>query len=504
MKFNPTFILDQSVQSHREKIALVFDEKSFTYEEVLKEVSRAANVVSKLGVEKRNIVMILSFDSMQALSVWLGTLRAGAIPAWVSPLYNKETISYFLELLEPKVIFSDVSLLDRLGLNGQRVVTLGGRVEGLQDYASLSAEVPDQFEPIKVHRDDPTYLLFSGGTTGRPKAVVHTARDFVHVPHRHSKFMGWRESDVHYATSQKYFTHGMWPGVLIPIANGASAILTTKKLTPQVVADILRNHKPTVFITVPTVLKWLVNLEERPDLSSVRMVVSASEKLPIPLLEKFRELYGIEVLDSIGSSEVTYEWISNRPGDNKPGTCGRPIFGVEVKLVDLVTGTEIREPNKLGEVWVKSDTNAYYYLRDLEKTRRTMVGEWIRTGDVMYFDDDGYYVHVGRNDDLFKVKGMWVSPLEIEEVLLRHPAVLEAAVVQAKDADGLTVPAAFLALRPGYTMNAELESELREMVRRELGEYKVPKLFRQVEEIPRTPLMKLDRRRLREQLGERL
>jgi len=507
-KFNPTeLFLDEKITKSPNKTALIIDDQVLTFKELLWEVSRASNVIRELGTHRRGIVMIVSFDSVDAITLWMGAVRIGMIPLWVSPLYSKEQLEYFAHVTEPELIFIDRTYINTL--NDQhsgipsKIIAINGRSQGVDDYDSLRRRSSPNSEPTPLHKDDPAYLLLSGGTTGKPKVVVHIARDFINVPHRHSKFMDWRGDDIHYATSPKYFTHGIWPGVLIPLTNGATAVLASGRPNINVMVDIIERHGPTVLITVPTVIKWLLDLnpEVRPNMRNIRMVISASEKLPQLLQDKFKEIYGVEVFDSIGSSEITYEWISNRPGYNKSGTTGKPIFGVEVKLIDPETGEEVKEPNKVGEVWVKSDTNAILYLRDVEKTRRTIIGEWIRTGDTMYFDEEGYFIHVGRTDDLFKVHGMWVSPLEIEEVLLKHPHVVEAAVTWGKDENGLNSPVAFVVLKKGIAITPQLEAELKEMIKRELGGYKVPYHIIQLKELPRTVLLKLDRKKLRELLN---
>jgi benzoate-CoA ligase len=233
-----------------------------------------------------------------------------------------------------------------------------------------------------------------------------------------------------------------------------------------------------------------------PPLPALALVVSASEKMPPEMFERFHRLTGIEIFDSIGSSEITYEWIANRRKAFKRGSLGKPVFGYEVRLVGA-DGADVTEPSVPGEAWIKSPTACFYYWRKYEKSRETFIGEWTRTGDNLEFDADGFFWFSGRTNDLFKVKGLWLSPIEIEAALTGHPAVREAAVVPFEDADGLTKPRAYLVLREGFVESPELLEALRAAVA-PLGSYKIPQSFRTIRELPRTTLLKIDRRALRE------
>jgi benzoate-CoA ligase len=273
--------------------------------------------------------------------------------------------------------------------------------------------------------------------------------------------------------------------------------------TAENVVAIVERMRPSKLITVPTIIKNILLYAEQkrvPDFSSLSVVTSASEKMPPEIFEKFHRLFGLEVLDSIGSSEITYEWIANRPSDFRRGSLGKPVFGFEAKLVDPA-GNEVTEPNTDGEAWIRSRTTCFFYWRKLDKTKETFIGEWARTGDTLQFDEDGYFWFSGRSDDVFKVSGLWVSPIEVEAAITEHGAVLEAAVVACEDADGLTRPKAFVVLKPGVAASDALAEELRSGVRK-IGGYKVPGAIAFVDALPRTTLMKIDRRALREMEAE--
>ena len=513
--FNPTeLLLDRNVEKHPKKTALIVDDVKYTYEEFLKMVNKVANALTSLGLDFDNRILLFAPDSIESFAMWLGAHRAGIAPAWVSPLYKKHDLLYFIEDVACKLLFIDEAQLEKLeSIKADlpptlKYVIVRGKGKGeWRSYEEVVEPMKEEFTPVKKHKDDISYFFYSGGTTGRPKCIAHITSDFYNVPHRHCKFLEWGSDDIHYDTSPKFHTHGLWPGILMPLYNGATAIASSKRLTVDLVVEQVEKHRPTILTTVPTVLKWLVTYPEergrKPDFSSLRMITSAAEKIPMAIHEKFKEIYGMEILDSIGSSEITYEWLANRPKEHKMGSCGKPIYGVEVVLVNPETLEVIKTPNTEGELWVKSKTCLFFYWRKYDKTKATIVGEWVRTGDSLYFDEDGFFWHVGRIDDLFKVHGMWVSPLEVEGVLLKHPAIKDAAVIPKKDESGMTYPKAFVVLKPGYELTDELVKELQQMVREEIGGYKVPRWIEAIDEIPRTTFQKISRLTLRQREEEK-
>ncbi|MHA1109363.1 MAG: AMP-binding protein, partial [Alphaproteobacteria bacterium] len=373
---------------------------------------------------------------------------------------------------------------------------------GFDDMVSGTA---DSFEPVPLHENDVTYMFYSGGTTGTAKGITHLAHDFIIVPERHGALWEYSADDVVYATSKKYFTHGIWPGLLIPFYWGAVSVISRLPPSPENVVEIVERTRATMLITVPTIVKnLLLHVEQADrsfDFSSLRLAITASEKMPPEIFESFQRLMGVELMDSIGSSEITYEWIANRPKEFRRGSLGKAVFGCEVKLMDA-DGDEVTEPDTDGECWIKSRTNCFYYWRKLDKTQDTFIGQWARTGDTLCFDKDGFFWFSGRSDDVFKVKGLWVSPIEVEAAITEHRAVLEAAVVSYEDSDGLTKPKAFVVLRPGFEPSDALTGELGAGVRK-IGGYKIPEEFAYVETLPRTTLLKIDRRTLREEEAAR-
>jgi benzoate-CoA ligase len=487
------------------KPALIVDGKAVSYRELAALVEKYAGALAAIGVVPESRLLLFGTDSLDYVAIWLATVRLGAIPVVVSDLYKQPDLLYFLIDTAVTTLFIDSEQLPKLigsaadlppslksivvrgdAADAQRACS-SQSVTSLQD--ALTRAVPTQAH--RRHANDVTYMFYSGGTTGTAKGITHLAHDFLIVPARHGALWEYGPDDVVYATSKKYFTHGIWPGLLIPLSWGATAVLDRRPPAPDVVLANMRAHGVTKLVTVPTVLKnmieHLTKSGEPAGCPSLRFVVSASEKMPPEMFEQFEHLFGVELHDSIGSSEITYEWIVNTPKVFKRGSLGKPVYGCEVRLI-APDGTDVTQPNVPGECWIKSRTACFYYWRKYDKSRETFVGDWTRTGDNLVFDEDGFFWFSGRNNDLFKVKGLWVSPIDIEAALTAHRAVREAAVVAFDD---------YLVLRDGFSWSEALKEELKNAVA-PLGSYKVPGDFVVLDQLPRTTLMKIDRRALRD------
>jgi benzoate-CoA ligase family protein len=495
------------------KTALVVDGEPVGYRELAARVAMVSAGLAAHGVVREDRILLFGTDSLDYVTMWFGAVRMGAIPAVVSDLYKAPDLLYFLRDTAARFLFIDAEQLPKLVEiaaalpSSLETIFVCGAAASLPSLAgrrmvpfdAVTAPGAPAVDPCPRHPNDVAYMFFSGGTTGTAKGITHLAHDFLLVPNRHGPFWEYRESDVVFATSKKYFTHGLWPGLLIPLYFGATAVLVRRPPAPEIVLDTLAKAQVTKLITVPTVLKNMLEHVRvagvKPDYPALQFVASASEKIPPEIFTRFHEQFGVEVFDSIGSSEITYEWIANRPKEFRRGSLGKPIFGVEVRLVAPDRG-DVAEPNVPGEAWIKSKTACFFYWRKYDKSRETFIGEWTRTGDNLYFDEDGYFWFSGRDNDMFKVRGLWVMPIEIEAALTAHPAVREAAVVSCADAEGFTKPLAYVVLRQGFSAGEALIAELCAAVR-PLGGYKVPERYEFIEELPRTTLLKIDRRALR-------
>jgi len=511
-----TLLLDRHLGTPVEhKTAVIVDGEPTSYGALAKRVAEVSAGLASVGAVAEDRMLMFGTDSLDYVSTWLAAVRIGVVPAVVSDLYKARELLYFLRDTAARHLFIDAEqlgkLLDIEGELPRSLQTIILRGEHSLDLARTFAGrtvVPVEFinraglppAPARLrHRNDLAYMFFSGGTTGTAKGITHLAHDFMLVPARHGKFWEYRESDVVLATSKKYFTHGLWPGLLIPLYWGATAVLIRKPPLPELVLQTMAAARVTKLVTVPTVLKnMLEHVRQsgaKPHFPALDFVVSASEKMPPEIFSHFHAEFGVELLDSIGSSEITYEWIANRQKEFRRGSLGKPVFGYEVRLVSPDHG-DVTEPNVPGEAWIKSKTACFFYWRKYDKSRETFIGEWTRTGDNLYFDEDGFFWFAGRDNDMFKVKGMWVTPIDIEAALTAHAAVREAAVVSFTDHDGFTKPMAYVVLRQGFARSDALIAELCAAVR-PLGGYKVPERYAFIDELPRTTLMKIDRRALR-------
>lgn len=519
--FNPTSVLlDKHLGTDKASAtALIVDDGQYSYESFLAHVCRAANGLQLLKIGRGSRLLLFGTDSLEFLAIWFGAIRAGIVPVVISDAYKAPNLHYFLRDTAAQTLFIDAEQTEKLAEIADdipwtldHVIVRGADLAAAPEagdratltYNELVEGQPETCAPVPLHVNDVTYMFYSGGTTGAAKGITHLAHDFFLVPERHGSFLDYRHDDVVHATSKKYFTHGIWPAVLIPFYLGATSVISRLPPTAENVVAVVERHQPTKLITVPTIIKNLLLFAEQervPDFSSLEVVTSASEKMPPEVFEQFHKLFGLEILDSIGSSEITYEWIANRPSDFRRGSLGKPVFGFEAKLMDS-DGNEVTAPNTDGEAWIKSNTACFFYWRKLDKTKETFVGEWARTGDTLQFDDDGYFWFSGRSDDVFKVKGLWVSPIEVEAAITEHEAIMEAAVVSYEDSDGLTQAKAFVVLNPGIEITDDLVSALKDGVRK-IGGYKVPAEIDFVAALPRTTLMKIDRRTLREMEAER-
>ena len=519
--FNPTTILlDKHLGTAKASAtALIVDDEQYSYESFVAFVCRASNGLQLLNIGLGSRLLLFGTDSLEFLAIWFGAIRAGIVPVVISDAYKAPNLLYFLRDTAAQTLFIDseqteklAEIADDIPWTLDSVIVRGAHTAATPDagdreiltYNELVEGHPETCAPVPLHQNDVTYMFYSGGTTGAAKGITHLAHDFFLVPERHGSFLDYRHDDVVHATSKKYFTHGIWPAVLIPFYLGATSVISRLPPTAENVVAIVERLRPTKLITVPTIIKNLLLFAEQervPDFSSLEVVTSASEKMPPEVFEQFHKLFGLEILDSIGSSEITYEWIANRSSDFRRGSLGKPVFGCEAKLMDS-DGNEVAAPNTDGEAWIKSSTACFFYWRKLDKTKETFVGEWARTGDKLQFDDDGYFWFSGRSDDVFKVKGLWVSPIEVEAAITEHEAVMEAAVVSYEDSDGSTQAKAFVVLNPGTEISDDLVVALKDRVR-EIGGYKVPAEFDFVASLPRTTLMKIDRRTLRALEAER-
>jgi benzoate-CoA ligase family protein len=453
--------------------ALFAGDRVITYRELADQVDRATDVFRGLGLEAEQRVLLMLPDVPQFASAWFAAVKAGAVVGAVNPEQKPDEVAYYLNYTRARILVADASVLPALEAVRSRlsflkhVLVVGGEAGVHLSYdQELAAATPDAiFAP--THRDDPAVWLFTSGSTGFPKAATHKQHDFIYNALTYGlPILGYSEKEVCLSVPKLAFGYALGSNLLFPLlAGGAAAIFT-------------------LLTSVPTAINAMVNAPgvEKVDFSSLRLCISAGEALPAELYERWKKRTGVEILDGIGSAEMFHIFITNRLGDVKLGSLGRTVEGYEAKICDD-DGKEVPR-GEVGTLWIRGDSMALEYWQQHEKSKQTFRGDWCVSADKFTQDDAGYFFFCGRGDDMLKVSGKWLSPLEVENALLSHPAVSEAAVIGFKDADGLDKPKAFVVLATGHAGADALAEDLKAHVRGKLAPFKAP---RQVVFVPSLP-----------------
>jgi 4-hydroxybenzoate-CoA ligase len=495
-----------------DKIAFTDSERSLTYAQLQARSCRFASALKALGLREENRLVLVMHDTVDHPVVFWGAIRAGIIPIPINTLLTAEQYAYLLADSRAAAVVvalplapALLSLRHRLPHLRTVIVVGGGAAAQAELREALAFEdVLAQGEPepftAPTMSDEVAFWMYTSGSTGDPKAVKHVHTSLMAVARLMGQgVIGIRVDDVAFSAAKLSFSYGLGNAVAFPLSVGASAVLLSERPTPQAVLATLRRHQPTIFYAVPSLYAALL---AQPDIGPgagsdrLRLCISAGEALPAHLGERWREVVGVDVLDGIGSTEMLQTFLSNRPGDVRYGSTGKPVPGYEVKIVDE-SGQEL-PPGEIGELMVRGPSAGEGYWNQRAKSRRTFAGEWTCTGDKYLRDADGYYYYCGRTDDMFKVNGMWVSPFEVEAALVSHDAVLEAAVIGKKDGDGLVKPKAFVVLKNGYAADERLFEMLRAHVKERAGAWKYPRWIAVRDDLPRTATGKIQRFKLRD------
>lgn len=511
-RMNAATFLDRNVsEGFGGKKALVTPERSYSYAEIHEMANRFGNALRSLGVEAENRVLLVAPDGAEFAASYWGAMKIGAIPVPVSTAFSIGDYEFLLNDSGAKVLVAHASVWSKLELVLARVPSLRHvfLIDGeppqqqsdslqVRSWEQMLGAASPELAPVVTDKDDVAYWLYSSGTTGFPKGVAHLHRALLYCQLYALSVLEMRPDDVVFSTFGLSFAYALGTSLHMSTFYGATAMVWPDRPQPKPVADYVEKHKPSLFFSVPSFYAKLLKSEHvRPEqFDSVRLALSAGEPLPAELHRRWEQRFGIELCEGIGSTELTYTFISNRPGHTKAGSSGKVVPGNEVRIVDEL-GNEL-PPGEPGHLLVKSEATCAYYWRQHQANKDSFHGHWFRTGDVYARDKEGYFYYFGRSDDLFKVDGQWFSPIEVENVLLQHSAVYEAAVVGEPNADGNVKPKAFVVPRNGHAAAPELARTLQEHVRERTASYKYPREVEFVYELPRTASGKMQRYKLRD------
>jgi benzoate-CoA ligase len=505
-KFNMSdYFLYHNLEEGREnKTCLYYRDETQTYGEVARMSNSVGYALREFGAGVEDRVLIALPDCPEFVWTWFGINRIGAVITMVNPLLPAEDYKYYLDYTRARVAVIHESLLEtfeeasKTSKYLRNVLVVGDEYGSFVPFKQAVLAQPDELTPADTHRDDIAIWLFTSGSTGHPKGAVHLQHD---LPFNTEVFarrtMQVNEDDITVSVPKLFFGYATGTNLLFPFAVGGATALFSERSTPEKMFEVIERYRPTILTTVPTMINSMLNTEgaEARDLSSLRFCYSAGEALPVELYTRWTERFGVEICDGIGSAEMFHIYITNRPGEVKPGSLGRVVEGYEARIVDA-EGREV-PTGEMGTLRIKGDSAALCYWNAHEKSKETFAGDWCTTGDQFHVDEAGYYWYHGRTDDMLKVSGVFVAPAEIENCLLQHEAVQECAVIGHDAGDRLVKPKAFVVLRGNFTAGDELSQSIKEFAKSRMALYKYPRWIEFVPSLPKNDRGKIDRKQLK-------
>ena len=505
------YFLYHNLEEGREnRVCLYFEDKQWTYGEVARLSNQTGNALREFGANIEDRVLLVLPDCPEFVWTWFGAARIGSVITMVNPLLPVADYEYYLEYTRAKVAVVHQSLLKTFAQAAadarylRSVLVVGDDSELPQtqkvrwsSFEEVVAASSQECPAADTRRDDIAIWLFTSGSTGHPKGAVHLQHDLPFNTEVFAKAtMGVSADDLTVSVPKLFFGYATGTNLLFPFAVGGATALFAERSTAEKMFEVIKHYRPTILTTGPTMINSMLNVPgvSPADVSSLRFCYSAGEALPKELYERWMGTFGVDICDGIGSAEMFHIYITNRPGDVKPGSLGRIVEGYEARIVDA-DDNEVAT-GEMGTLRIKGDSAALCYWNAHEKSKETFAGDWCTSGDQFHVDEDGYYWYHGRTDDMLKVSGVFVAPAEIENCLLQHEAVLECAVV-GHEADGLVKPKAFVVLREGLVSGAELAEEIKQFVKDRIAIYKYPRWVDFVSSLPKNDRGKIDRKQLK-------
>ncbi|MFN0040099.1 MAG: benzoate-CoA ligase family protein [Burkholderiales bacterium] len=492
-------LVERNLQAGRgAKVLFRDDAGSITYAQFAERANRFGSGLLAMGLRMEDRVLLALHDTIDFPTAFLGAIRAGIVPVAVNTLLTTQDYRFMLSDSRARALIVSEALLPQFQPILAELPFLEHVIVSGDTFNAVLNKGRPQLAPAQTLRDDACFWLYSSGSTGAPKGTVHAHSSMIETAELYGRgVLGLGEADVVYSAAKLFFAYGLGNSLSFVMAVGASAVLMAERPTPAAVFKRLTEIKPTIFYGVPTLYAGMLASPEFPkreDLA-LRICVSAGEALPPQIAQTFQQRTGLDILDGIGSTEMLHVFLSNHPQAIRHGTTGKAVPGYELRLVDE-NGVPVKQ-GELGELEISGSTSALYYWNNRARTRATFVGRWTRSGDKYSQDADGYYIYGGRTDDMLKVGGIWVSPAEVEQALVSHPDVLEAAVIGVADDQDLVKPKAFVTLKPGITGSPALAEALKRHVKDRLAPYKYPRWIEFLPELPKTATGKIQRFKLR-------
>jgi len=478
------------------KLAYIDDAGRYTFAELGERVDRFGSGLQALGLQMEDRILIAMHDGIDWPTAFLGAIKAGIIPIAVNTLLTTRDYDYMLSDSRARALVVSEALLPQFKPVLERMPFLKHVL--VAPFKDVMSRGKTSLKAAPTTRDDACFWLYSSGSTGMPKGTVHVHGSLPLTAELYAKgILGMSESDTVFSAAKLFFAYGLGNAMTFTLYTGATAVLMAERPTPASVFRNLIDRKPTVFFGVPTLYAAMLASPDFPKKGelALRTCISAGEALPPQIAKTFKEKTGIDILDGIGSTEMLHIFLSNRAGDLRYGTTGKPVPGYDLRLVDE-RGQQVKQ-GELGELEIRGPTAAAYYWNNREKSRHTFAGAWTKSGDKYSVDADGFYAYGGRSDDMLKVSGIWVSPAEVEAALVSHEAVLEAAVIGHEDEQKLVKPKAYVVLKPGNAASEALKTSLQQHVKDRLAPYKYPRWIEFMNELPKTATGKIQRFKLR-------